>query len=135
MDADLRPLDDIIERLRAVDQLGAEVAVEVRPELEQLAQETAAAGTTPGGDAWATTRDGRRALPNAARAIKAIVSGTTKAVVTLVLSGPYVYHHGAKGKRRRQILPSLQDGIPKPMVDAVQAAASRVVARLFGGRR
>lgn len=135
MDADLRPLDDLIERLRTLDKAGTEIAIEARPGLEQIAKETAAAGTTPEGETWTPTRDGRRALPNAASAIKAIVSGTTTAVVTLVLSGVYVYHHGAKGKRRRPILPTLKDGLPPRMLTTVREAAARVAARAMGGRR
>ncbi len=65
------------------------------------------------------------------------MSGTTKAVITLVLKGVYVYHQlskskGKKGLPRREILPV--DGVPAPIAEAIQAAARRVVGQRMAAR-
>lgn len=129
-------LDQIIEQLRTLDGVGVAIAEEARPELLAEARRTADAGTTPDGAPWAPKKDGGRALPNAAAAITAVVSGATSAVITLILRAPYTYFHRAKAKgRRRQILPAPANGIPQGMHDAIARAAARVTARVMGVRR
>lgn len=130
MDAELGQLDALVERLRAVDQVGAAIATEARARLEAEARATASAGTSPEGESWEPTKkDKRRALPRAADAITAVVSGTTKAVVTLILKAPYVYH-----QKTRPILPDPKMGLPPRYRAILRDAAARVVARAIGGR-
>ncbi len=136
MDADLGALSAIVERLRSVDRLGVAIAERALPGVLDEAQRTAAAGTTPSGEAWPLTKDGRRALPNAAKAITAHVSGAGQAVITLVLPAPYVYHQNAKGKTlpRREVLFSPDDGVPARMRDEIERSARELVAATMEGR-
>ena len=134
MDAELGQLDELVERLRGIDRAGVEIAEAAKVEILEIARETAAAGTTPDGASWAPRKaDGGRALEKAASAISAVVSGTTRAILTLVLSGPYVFHHGAKGKRQRRILFDPAQGVPDRMRAAIERAAAKVIARRVGG--
>lgn len=130
--ADESSLDGLIANLRKFDAIGAAIATDALPGVLDAARKTAASGAAPDGTAWAPTKDGRAALPKAAAAISAVVSGTTKAVLTLVVSGVYVFHQrskskGKKGLPRREILPV--DSLPDSIVEAVQASASRVIGR------
>ena len=134
MDADLGPLDALAANLRRLDAAGVAIATEAMPAVLAEAKRTAAAGTTPDGTPWPPKVDGERALPNASGSISATVSGASRAVLTLILTGPYVFHHTSKAKgRRRQILPDPADGLPPRMRQALEAAAVRVRARLMGG--
>lgn len=134
-------LDELVARLRRLDGVSLDIATEARAEVLAIAQASASSGTTPDGEAWAPTKaDGRGALPGAAGAVTAVVSGTTKALITLVLSGVYVFHQrskskGKKGLPRRGILPQLDKGDPLPdaMSKAIAAAAVRVRDRVMGG--
>lgn len=135
MDAELGQLDALADRLRAVDRVGVEIAETALPEVLDEARRTAAAGTTPDGAAWPTKKDGGRALPNAAGAITATVSGLSTAVLVLVLRGGSIFHHLAKGKGyRRQVLFDPANGVPERMRSAIERAAARVVGRVMGGR-
>lgn len=135
--ADESALDALVARLRALDTVGTAIAEDALPAVLKAAQATAAAGTTADGSAWAPKKDGGAALPNAASAITAVVSGTTKAVITLILRGVYVFHQrskskGKKGLPRREILPV--DSLPAAIADEIKASAKRVIARHMGGR-
>lgn len=134
MDADLGQLDELVARLRRIDGASVAIAEAAKDEVLEIARETAASGTTPDGKAWRPTKENRRrALPKAASAISAVVSGATEAVITLVLSGVYVFHHGAKAKNQRQILFDPKKGVPPKMRDAIARAAARVIQREIGG--
>ena len=136
--ADESNLDNLIARLRTFDEIGVAIATSALADVLDAARATASSGTTPEGAAWAPTKDGRRALPNAANAITAVVSGTTKAVITLILKAPYVFHQRSKnrsvkkGLPRREILP-ISD-IPAAISDAIQVSARRVVGRQVRAR-
>lgn len=132
---DLAKLDDLVANLRRIDAAGVAIAEEARPAILEEARRTAAAGTAPDGTPWAPTKDGRKALPNAASAISAVVSGSTVAVITLVLRGAYVFHSAMKGKGRRPILPSLKDGLPDKYEAILRAAAKKVFSRVLQGGR
>ncbi len=129
--ADESSLAGLISNLRKLDKVGTQIAESALPGVLQAAKATAAAGKAPDGSPWPQTKeDGRQALPGAADAISAVVSGATKAVLTLVLKGVYVYHQrskskGQKGLPRREILPV--DSLPTTILDALHAAARRVV--------
>lgn len=134
-------LDDIVARLRAVDELGAAIAVEARPEVERAIRATAAAGQTPSGETWAKTEEGNAPLKNAASAISVEISGATKATLAIVLRGHHRFHHfGSKkgsghGLPKRQIIPMSADELPASAKKAIADAAARVVARTMGGGR
>ncbi len=136
--SDESAFDGLIATLRAFDAVGADIATDALPAVLAAARATAAAGTTPEGEAWAPTKaDGKPALPNAAGAISAVVSGMTKAVITLVLKGVYVFHQrskskGKKGLPRREILPMVD--VPEAIASAIRASVQRVVARQVRAR-
>lgn len=135
--ADESQLDGLIDRLRGLDRVGVAIAEDALPRVLAAARATASSGTTPDGKPWAPKKDGTAALPNAAAAISAEVSGTTKAVITLVAKGPYRFHQrskstGKKGLPRREVLPV--DAVPAAISDAIQASAKRIVARRLGAR-
>ncbi len=129
--ADESSFDGLIARLRKLDRVGTAIAEEALPSVLQAVRTTAGSGSGPDGSPWpATKKDGRQALPGAADAISAVVSGATKAVLTLVLKGVYVYHQrskskGKKGLPRREILPV--ESLPDAIVSALHAAARRVI--------
>lgn len=129
-------LQELAANLRKLDAVGTRIATEALPGVLKASRATAAAGTDPDGNAWAPTKDGRAALPNAANAITAVVSGSTRAVLTLILKGVYVYHQrskskGKKGLPRRVILDIT--GVPQALADEIGAAAKRVIRRTMGG--
>lgn len=134
-------LDTLVDELRAVDELGVAIATEARADVESAARAPAAAGTAPDGTPWAPKKDGGKPLAGAAAAISAVVSGTSQAVITLILRGRYVVHNfGRKatkggGLPARPILPDPRKGdVPTAITDAIRAATARVLARRFGGR-
>ena len=133
MGAETFELDRLIAALRALDGVGVAIVEEALPEVVKAAQATAAAGTDAYGTAWAPTTEGQPALAHAAAAITGAVSGSSKAVLTLSLPFPYAFHQQGKGRRKRPILPDEDQGAPPRMVDAIRAAAERVVARRIGG--
>lgn len=133
-------LQELEAKLRKLDAVGTAIAVEALPGVLEAARATAAAGTDPSGAAWPKTKDGRDALPRAAGAVRAMVSGSTKALITLIVGGVYVFHQrskskGKKGLPRRAILPDLEDGLPPAITKAIGDATSRVVGRALGGRQ
>lgn len=134
MDADTAQLDAIAARLRTLDSVGTAIAEDARADIEAEAKRTAAAGTTPYGEAWQPTKSGKRPLENAASKVSAVVSGVTTAVITLVLRGVEVFHDAAKGKSlpRRQILPTPGE-VPARMKEIIARSAKKIVARRMGG--
>ena len=87
-------LDRLIEFGESLTRLNVDVAKEAAPDVLKAVQRTAAAGTTPSGEAWPKRADGARALPRAAEGMSVSVSGPK---VTVRLEAPYVYHQGGKG--------------------------------------
>jgi len=122
-------LSDFIRRLRSMKDLAAQAAREAAPLVEAAVRRQAADGQAPDGGAWAPTKDGRRAIPNAARAITAVAKGSA---VQIVLAGVYVFHHYGKGLPERRIIPG-QGAIPAPVVAALREGARRVFRRVAGG--
>lgn len=109
------------------DALSA-IAKEAAPLVQEAARKTAAAGTTPDGEAWTPTKDGRKPLENAADHITARASGPT---LRIYLNGPDVFHHFGTGRvPRRQIIP--EGKIPPAIGSAMQRATSIVMGRALG---
>jgi hypothetical protein len=122
-------------RLRGMKSVSGEIAAAAAPGVALEARRTANEGTTPTGEPWEGRKsDGAAPLKNASGAISAVVSGTTEGVLTLVLKGHHIFHQrGTKRVPKRQILPTLEDGLPKRMRAELEKAAGEVIARKLGG--
>ena len=115
----------MVERVRALRTIEADTAEAARPAIEAAARATAAAGTTPTGEAWAPRKaDGARALANATAGVSAVAVG---AVVQVVLKPPYVFH-----QKTRQIIPGAGEEIPPAIATALQEAASASFKKAMG---
>lgn len=120
-----------IDRVRKLGTLGADAAKIAAPLVEKAMKRTAAAGTTPDGQAWQPRKDGGRPLVNAADALSAEAVGP---VVVGKLEGVEVLHNrGTKRMPQRQILPDLGAGIPKVIGDALTEASQKAFGRTMGG--
>lgn len=114
-------------RLRNLKTLAPAAAREAAPLVEAVIRDEAAAGVDPDGRAWAPKKDGGRALPNAAGAIRAVANGVA---VIVKLTGAYVYHHYSKSAAyRRRILPDSGAGVPPRIADALKRATAEAFRR------
>lgn len=120
MPLDTVALDDWIRKLRANREWLISVMPEVARAVEAHLRSTAAAGTTPDGEAWAPKKhEGGRALPDAASAITLKPQGT---VLLIKLGYPYGFHNGAKeggAMPRRQVIP--RDRTPASVNEVINA--------------
>lgn len=133
-DSGIAALDEMIARLDALSRPEAanRIAQRAAPAVTKAIQKTAAAGTSPEGDAWKPKKDGGRPLKNAAAHISGQALGP---LISVKLEGVDVFHHrGAKGLPVRQILPD-PGTIPDPVRDAVLKAAREIVEETAGGKR
>jgi hypothetical protein len=111
---DLTGLETVIAELRRLPEQKERILGALAQSVIEEAGKRIAAQQAPDGSAWPATRDGRKALRNAKRALTYKVSGST---VVVFLSGVEARHHfgairGAKGKSAeyaRPILPGVQD--------------------------
>jgi len=136
-DAGLTEIDAMLARIRALPGMVERSAPEVAKALDGEIRRTIAAGTTPDGVPWKPTKDGRKPLQNAAKAL------TTKAIGTVVLArldGIEARHHlgAVRGSSKsnwlaRPILPSKQ--IPKPVTAAIHTALKTEFAKTVEGSR
>lgn len=124
MDGDAA-LADMIARVRSLGGMPEDVARAAAPLVQEAARSTVRAGTTPTGKPWPRKKDGGQPLQNAAAALTAEPSGTT---VTLVLTGPEVFHHYGVGKStpRRQQIPDPGDPLPPRLAEALARGAEQV---------
>jgi len=112
-----------LDALADVPQYVAPAAVEVQAQLRR----TASAGTTPDGVPWAPTKDGRRPMTNAGKAITARAAGNN---VIVELTGPEVFHHhGVRGAPPRPVIPT--DKIGETLGQAIR----RGVVKPFRGQK
>lgn len=122
----------MIRTLRRIGgrELVAEVAREATPGVEAALRATAAAGTTPEGQAWAPTQKGGRAMVHAPEHIEAKAAG---GAIRVTLKGPDAFHnYGAgRGHVKRQVLPSGGE-LPDGVAEALSAAAGKVFDRVVG---
>lgn len=127
---DYAQLDAMIAAIRRVGVLPATVAKRaVDPVLAEL-RASAAAGTSPDGQAWAPKKDGGRALENASQAVAVKASGT---VITASLVGTStgdvkvqaIQHYGTKRIPARPILPMSGGGIPERIRAAILETAKK----------
>jgi hypothetical protein len=99
-------LDDMIDRLRSLPELGKRAAPDVADVLRKSILETIRAGTDAEGVAWKPRKeDGGRPLVDAASAVKVAATGTR---IFARVGGPESKHHlgRAKGGVRRGIIPT-----------------------------
>lgn len=126
-DVDMRNLVEELRRFAAMPSDAARIAA---PLVEEEAKKFAKAGVDPAtGEAWAPLkRGGKRALANAADALKAKALG---AVIQLSLAFPYLLHDRGDGHApRRRILPRAISGpFQKVLVAACRLAFDRLVKK------
>lgn len=105
-------LDAMIARVRSVRGLAEKIAPDIADAVKRELQRTAEAGTSPSGQPWAPTLEGKRPLRNAASHIAAI---PTKGAVYIKIRGADARHHlkRARGsKPDRYVLPAPGEGLP-----------------------
>lgn len=122
--------DAMRARLHELAQLPERAAGDVAAALEDELRAQIARGEGPDGKPWPLTQSGRKALQNAASALRVRAAGAT---VVATLTGPAALHHrgAVRGGRRRQILPSGK--IPAPVVRAIRSVVDRHFARTMRG--
>jgi hypothetical protein len=127
-------LDAMIDAVKRLGRSVPEIATEAAPLVEAVARASAAAGIAPeGGEAWAPTKEGGRAMANAASHITAKAYGPA---IRVTLTGPDVFHHYSKKKAEpaRRVLPDGSAGLTPEMAKALEQAAGKVFDRAMGGR-
>lgn len=107
-------------RVQALREIAAAGAREAAPELLAAVRATASAGQDPDGKPWPLTKEGKRALPEAASAIRA---RATDDAVELSIGAPYSY-------QKRQILPRV---LTPRLRAALQRGIERAWSKLQGG--
>ncbi|AKT38257.1 phage virion morphogenesis protein [Chondromyces crocatus] len=123
-------LDAMIARIRELPRMAQEAAPEVAEALRDHLEQNIAAGRSPEGASWKPTRDGKKPLAGATKALSVRAVG---AIILAVLSGHEVYHHyGTKRVPRRAILPSA--ALPEDLSSAIKAGLVRRFRRRMGGR-
>jgi len=132
MDGDgFAQLDEIIRRVRSIPGLVQEAAPEVANALRVHLEQRIAAGQAPDGSGWKPTKDGRKPLAGAARALSVRAVGT---VILATLTGHEVFHHyGTKHVPKRQILPA--DSLPADLHTALKTGLVRRFRERVGGGR
>jgi hypothetical protein len=115
-------LERMIETIRDLPGLGRRAAPDVAEVLEAALERTIAAGTTPAGEPWQPTRDGRAPLTGAAKALGVAAVGST---IYVRLTGPEARHHlgTAAGGITRQVIPA--GALPPVMAEAVRVVLNR----------
>jgi hypothetical protein len=124
-------MDRMIASVRELGRAPSEVATIAAPLVSAEAKKTAAAGTTPAGEAWAPKKDGGRALENAAAAVSAVVVGDS--VVQIRIDGTStgsqkvqsLQHNGTGRIPARALIPKAGDDIPPGVSRALKTAATQ----------
>lgn len=99
-------LDDMIDKLRSLPELGKRAAPDVAVAVRESILETIRAGTDAEGKAWEPRKeDGGKPLVGAASAVKVAATGSR---IFARVTGPEARHHlgRAKGGVRRGIIPT-----------------------------
>lgn len=122
-------LGKMIKQLRVIGKdIRRMVAAEAAPLVEKAVLETAHAGTDPYGNAWAPTKKGERAMPNAATAITVTPRGTS---IEIRVTGGEAIENSLKEGRRRQVIPSRDKGLPPALAAALDEACSRAFQKVM----
>jgi hypothetical protein len=122
----LASVDAMSAKLKAMgnpERVASRVAEVAAPLVDAAIKRTAAAGTTPDGNPWAPTKDGKRPLENVVSQITTSAAGPT---ITTTLTGPAAFHSKGLGHSpRRQVLPDTGN-VPPAVEDALNQAAKQV---------
>ena len=131
MPSGVEVLREQIRRLHELEGIAEDVAPEVAEAVEKEMRAQIRRGEGPDGRPWKPTRDGRRPLRNAAKALTVNAVGT---VIVLELGPPYARHHlgAVRGRVRRPILPTRR--IPTPMTRAIKRVVERRFEKTMGVR-
>jgi len=123
----LRAMIDKVAKLGALPEECAPIVAE---RLHDITVENIAAGVGPDGKPWALTKEGKRPLQNAA---KALSHGAVGTVAILRLQGPEVRHHSgtARGQITRRILPTRT--LTAPVVEAIRRATAEKFREIVEG--
>lgn len=110
-------MDDMIARLKSLPRKLEHSAPKVAIALKRRIDANVRAGVSPTGKPWAPTKDGRKALPNADKAVQVQARGT---VVLATVDGVYGRHHlgAVKGGIKREILP--RAGVPELFAKSIK---------------
>ena len=120
-------------RMRDLASLNRDAAALAVPRVRAAVRATAAAGTTPTGEAWVPTVDGKRPLDRVAEKIEVTADGSR---LEIALRGHDVFHQeGTKRTPQRQVIPSPGDPIPPAVEAALKASATEAFQRTVGGAR
>lgn len=120
-------LDSMIRQLRAMGDVGTDVAPAVARAFEAELRAQIRRGEGPDGTPWPRNQDGSTSLQSADLSVRAVGSS-----VVATLTGASVLHHEgrARGRIRRQILPSSR--IPAPVIRAIHVVLREAFARRAG---
>jgi hypothetical protein len=122
-------LDQHIRRVRALGGLVSRSMPATRSAVDAELRAQIARGEAPDGTNWPATKDGRRPLAGAAKALA--VSTVGNALVATVSGPEALHHHGwVRGGVKRQILPT--ELTPK-IADAIGTALEQEFKRTMGG--
>ncbi|HYG68649.1 MAG TPA: hypothetical protein VD838_13355 [Anaeromyxobacteraceae bacterium] len=125
-------LERMIERIRAVPGIAKRAAPDAAEAVREALARTAAAGTTPEGQAWAPRKDdGGRPLVGAEQALRAAAVGTR---IFIRLEGHVARHHRgiARGGVERRLLP--EKGITPAIGKAIREVVTDHFRRTVEGR-
>ena len=124
-------LRTMIARLESVGELATSVAVDVADAVDREIKSSLARGTAPDGKPWKRTKDGRRALQNAQKAVR--VQGVADTVVVTV-DGHHARHHlgAVKGGTRRQVIPTRR--VPDSVLKGIDHVITGEFKRITGAR-
>jgi hypothetical protein len=126
----------LLEMIRRVEKLGSEGITEMAkaaaPKIEEISKASAAAGTTPDGQAWKPKKDGKAPLQNAAAAVECVPL-FDKIKIRLIGTATGSQKVQAIQNLYRPIIPTRGGEVPKPLVEALKDAASKTFKRIMGG--
>ena len=126
-------LEEMIRNVAALERLPERTAAIAAEKLGELVARTAAAGTSPDGEAWAPRKEGGRAMVNAAAHVSARAYGD---VVRITLRGPDVFHQfGTRGEPRRAVIPESGAAMPASVAQVLEQASRQAFEEITSGVR
>lgn len=114
----LADLDRMIGRLRTLPELARDVVPDVAEIVREEIERTIAQGTTPEGETWQRTREGKRPMPTAGKALRVVVLGPR----VFVRISDHVGRHSlgrARGGIVRRVLPR-SGSVPRAMAARIR---------------
>ena len=128
-------LDAMIAAIRRLKDAPQQVAKEAAPLIEAAVRQRVASGIDADGKAWASKKDGSKALVGVKKDISVTATG---GLIVVKLTGNAAWHQRSRGRTdsrpQRKILLDAGAKIPDEIAQAVVTAGNRVLARMLGGR-